>query len=34
MKKARDTDNKMIAFSIFCCVGMVYDTSYNGACFP
>ena len=22
MKKARDTDNKMIAFSVFCCTGV------------
>ena len=22
MKKARDTDNKMIAFSVFCCIGV------------
>lgn len=34
MKKARDTDNKMIAFSVFCCIGVAVVLFVMAPLFP
>lgn len=34
MKKARDTDNKMIAFSVFCCLGVAILLLFMAPVFP